>query len=169
MERPTDEQIAMWYPRLFRTALRMTGNADDAADLAQHTFCKALDNWNQFDGKSLPTTWLHSILVNNARDWVRRQSIRNNGYLDDWTLIPADGPYHATDALEKQEQLAHMREAIENMPKTLRPAFVATVLDGYTYQEASEMLNVPAGTIASRVYEARQQLKAEMRQKFPEV
>ena len=64
MKRPNDEQINMWYPRLFRTALRMTGQVEIAGDLTQQAFCNALNKWELFEGKVLPTTWIHQILVN---------------------------------------------------------------------------------------------------------
>jgi len=169
VEKPTNGQIAVWYPRLFRTALRMTGNTEDAADLAQQAFYKALGRWDQFGGKSLATTWLHKILVNCVRDWARRQNMCRIDLIDDWTLVSvADRPSSPADELGRQEQLTGLRNTIEKMSETLRPAFVATMLDGYTYQEASEMLEVPVGTIASRVYEARKHLETTMRQRFPE-
>ena len=74
VDRPSDEQVELWYPRLFRTALRMTGSVDVASDLTQQAFCKALARWGRFDGRSLPTTWLHSILTNCVRDWVRQKA-----------------------------------------------------------------------------------------------
>ena len=169
MNRPSDEEISMWYPRLFRTALRMTGNAETAGDLTQQAFCKALGKWELFEGNVLPTTWIHQILVNCVRDWARRKSVHTNCILSEWDLTtvadPQEGP---PGRLERQEQLGHMRSAIRGLPSTLGPAFVATVLDGYSYQQASELRAVPLGTIASRVYQARRQLNTAMRRKFPE-
>ena len=169
MKRPSNEQIDLWYPRLFRTALRMTGNAETAGDLTQQAFCKALGRWELFEGNVLPTTWIHQILINCVRDWARRKSVHEDCILNEWDLASVPDPQeHPPERLERQEQLAHMRAAIRGLPPTLEPAFVATVLDGYTYQEASEMLAVPVGTIASRIHQARQQLNAVMRQRFPE-
>ncbi|KKK83944.1 hypothetical protein LCGC14_2788310, partial [marine sediment metagenome] len=86
MERPSEEQIAAWYPRLFRTALRLTGNREDSADLVQQAFCKALGSWEQFNGNCLPTTWLHGILVNCVRDRLRRHARRPVEDVDEWAL-----------------------------------------------------------------------------------
>ncbi|KKM66644.1 hypothetical protein LCGC14_1479120 [marine sediment metagenome] len=168
MDAPTSEQIAEWYPRLFRTAMRMTGRHDLAEDMTQEAFCRALKNWEKFNGYSLPTTWLRCILLNCVRDWQRRQSVRRCDPLDEWALPvsnPAGGPH---DVLHKREQLQHMREAIQALPSALRPAFVATVLDGYTYKETADMLSVAVGTIASRVYEARKHVQAAMQKAYPE-
>jgi RNA polymerase sigma-70 factor (ECF subfamily) len=147
----------------------MTGTLDDAAELTQQAFCRALSNWDQFDGKGLPTTWLHSILVNCVRDWGRRTSLRTRQTLDEWDIIPArDSEDHMLTRLERHEQLATLRAAIEELSPKLRCAFVAAVLDGYSYEEVADLLNVPKGTVASRVNAARERLSAVMRKAYPE-
>lgn len=167
MHLPTQEQIAEWYGRIYRTALRLTGRHDDAGDLAQETFCRALAHWRSFDGSALPTTWLHRILVNAVRD-RRRRSGRADAAMEAWAILPVPRPDGPAEDLERREQLEHLRQAIDDLPATLRPAFVATVLDGYTYEEAAELLSAPPGTIASRVHQARRLIKAAMRDRFPE-
>jgi len=166
---PSDRQIAAWYPRLLRTALRMTGRQEDAADLTQQAFCKALDRWEQFDGSCQPTTWLHSILVNCVRDWLRRRSVQTAEPLAEWDL-PASADEHASPALqlEVKEQTSRLRRAIASLPEELRVVFVAALLDGYTYQEIAEMLAVPVGTVGHRIYRARRIVESQMREWFPE-
>lgn len=170
MSRPSNEQIAKWYSRIFRTALRMTGSADDATDLTQQTFCRAIRRWDQFQGEALPTTWLHKILVNCVRDWARRRSVRSGEVHDEWAISAAPAAdQQAHDALERHEQLARLRGAIAELPDHLRVALVATVIDGYTYDEAAQLLDVPIGTVASRVHEARKRLTTMMKSAFGEV
>lgn len=169
MSQPSDRQIASWYPRLFRTALRMTGSLDDAADLTQQVFYKALSRWDQFDGRCRETTWLHSILVNCVRDHFRRKDGRVNEVSDDWALARLiDHMPNSEEQVERNEKLVWLGNVIEKLPDTLRWAFVATVLDGYSYRQAAELLSVPVGTVASRVYEARQRINGEMQRKFRE-
>ena len=169
VEPPTEKQIAEWYPRLLRTALRMTGRAEDAADLTQEAFCRAIGSWGSFNGRHLATTWLHRILVNCAIDWHRRQAAATTQELDEWAL-PASGGVGSqpSDQLDQRERTLRLRRAIDDLPETLRPAFVATVLDGYSYREAAGLLSVPPGTIAWRVHEAHRRLREEMRRAFPE-
>jgi RNA polymerase sigma-70 factor, ECF subfamily len=156
-------EIAQWYPRLYRTALRLTRSADDAADLTQQTFYQALRGWDRFDGKVRPTTWLHAILLNCVRDWARRRAARPVEPLDEWSVPAAErSPGTPLEAVERSEEGARLRAAIDALPAPIRQAFAATVLDGYTYQEASELLSSPIGTIASRVYEARRRLREAM-------
>jgi RNA polymerase sigma-70 factor, ECF subfamily len=164
MKRPTEDQIAQWYPRLYRTALRMTGNADDAADLTQQAFYRALGAWDQFQGPALPTTWLHQILLNCVRDWARRRAVRPATRIDPWdlaALAPEAAAEHA--AIENREQLGFLRQAIDALAPPIRQALIVTVIEGFSYQEAAEQLNVPTGTIASRVHEARVQLRTVLK------
>ncbi|MHC4561537.1 MAG: RNA polymerase sigma factor [Planctomycetota bacterium] len=153
----------MWYPRLFRTALRLTGSEQDADDMTQQAFCKALSSWDRFDGRCQPLTWLHSILLNCVRDAMRRRVTRQATSLDEWA-IPAFAGFDecVAEGAVRQEELRALRNAIEQLGSPVRQAFVATVLDGYSYRQAAEMLDVPVGTISSRVYQARQELKSAM-------
>ncbi len=167
MRRPTNHQLGQWYPRLYRTALRMTGNLDDAADLTQEALCKALGKWDDFDGGVLVTTWLHRILANCVCDWRRRQAVRRSRPLDELALKAVRGR-GVTGDLAAREQSALLREAIEALPTTLRATFVFAVMDGYAYQQVADLLSIPVGTVASRVHQARKQLCATVRQAFPE-
>ncbi len=147
----------------------MTGNEEEAADLTQQAFCKAITNWDTFNNRSRATTWLHRILVNCVKDHARRRALRNAEPLDEWALVEAgNGDGHAIERLHRNEQLEHLRRTIEDLSGTLREAFVVTIIDGYTYQEASELLDVPVGTIASRVNAARKQVNALMQRAYPE-
>jgi len=154
----TRQQVDQWYPRLYRTALRLMGNADDAAEVTQEALCRAFERWDQFAGQSKPTTWLHRILVNTAKDRLRRQQVRAAQALDEWAtpvLSDADSPDDHALHCERRRTL---REAIEALPAYLRQPLIATLLDGYTYQQAGELLDIPPGTVGSRVYKARQHL-----------
>ncbi|MCY2925432.1 MAG: sigma-70 family RNA polymerase sigma factor [Planctomycetota bacterium] len=66
-----EEKITAWYPVLFRTALRLTGSATDAADLTQQAFCRAIEHWDRFQHNSSPLTWMYRILINGMKDWAR--------------------------------------------------------------------------------------------------
>jgi len=167
LSRPTDQQVSQWYPRLYRTALRMTGSHDDAADLTQQAFLKALDRWGSFNGQSRPTTWLHRILVNCVTDFWRQRRTRPVQNADEWVLSQVSScPDGACG--DNDEPAAELRRAIDALPPAQRTAFVATVIDGYTYEEAANLLDVPVGTIGSRVCQARRQLGDVMRRQFPE-
>jgi len=166
---PTDSDIARWYPKLFRTALRLTRSTDRAEEVTQQAFCRALDRWPAPDGPDRPVAWLHRILLNCVRDGQRRRQVRREAPLDAWAVAGTDdaandGPRHA----EQAEQLSRLRTTIRELSEPLRQAFVATMLDGYTYEEAAALLGVPLGTVASRVSAGRKKVAAVMRQTFGE-
>lgn len=144
----------------------MTGNAADAADAAQEAFFKALTAWDQFDGKAQPTTWLHRILVNCIRDRFRRDAVRPKTTLDEWALVAAES--RPPDSPNQDDRLARLRRAIDDLPEKLRSAFVATMLDGYSYQQTAELLSLPVGTVASRVHAARRRLRAIVQESLRE-
>lgn len=147
----------------------MTGSAEDASDLTQEALCKGLSAWGRFQGDSSPISWLHRILVNCVRDWGRQRAARPTGALEEWAIVPArDSQHTAPEEVIRREQLSCLRREIQDLPDGLRQAFVATVLDGYTYEEAAELLSVPVGTIGSRVYQGRRRLREAMRRNFPE-
>jgi RNA polymerase sigma-70 factor, ECF subfamily len=165
----SDGDLDRYYHRLYRTALRLTGSEPDAADLTQQTLCRALERQAEFRGQSAPLTWLYRILTNGVRDWERRQAVRRAEALDEWAARPlGDGGRDVSDFLAEREQLDRLRQAIEGLSDVLRPAFIATVLDGYSHREAADILQVPVGTIASRVSAARKQVTDEMHKAFPE-
>jgi RNA polymerase sigma-70 factor (ECF subfamily) len=161
---PSDHEVAAWYPRLFRTALRMTGNVEHAWDLTQEALYRALKNWDRFKGQARRTTWLHKILVNCVRDWSRRQKTASRiKQLSDWELVPAQGEHHCpAQKLVQQKEIEQMRQAIEELPERIRSAFVATMIHGYTYSETAELLDLSMGTVASRVHRARKILNSSM-------
>lgn len=168
VNRPTEQQVAHWHERLFRTALRLTGNEADAADMAQQAFCQAWQRWESFDGRCLRSTWLYRILVNCIRDWARRQEVRRSEPLDEWAIRTPACLDRGDDAVERQEQLACLAAAIDRLEDDLRRPLIATVLDGYTYDEVAEMLSIHAGTVASRIHRARGIVGEALRQAFGE-
>jgi RNA polymerase sigma-70 factor (ECF subfamily) len=146
----------------------MTGSHHDASDLTQQAFLKALGGWDAFDGRSLPTTWLHRILVNCVIDWRRKLSSGPAQAIDEWALVMVVDGNATRSRHDMEEPMQRLRQAIDELPLSLRSAFVATVVDGYTYEEAAGVLKVPLGTVGSRVHEARKQLRTVMQRDFPE-
>ena len=168
LRNPTEEQIASWHARLFRTALRMTGSADDAADLTQQAFAKAWARRDQFNGRAMPTTWLHRILVNCVADWHRRRAGVPPTVTDPFVVQALPGGTDSADQVAGAEQLGRLHQAVQDLPDGLRAAFVTTVIDGHSYRQAAELLSVPLGTVASRVHEARKKLQRAVGDRFAE-
>jgi RNA polymerase sigma-70 factor, ECF subfamily len=164
MEMLTTE-IAGQLPRMYRVALRIVGNTDSAQEVAQDACVKALRGAERYDGRAALATWLHRITVNCAHDHLRksRQMERGRIGLDGDTL----GMLTMLDAgpakrAEQNETYRHALSLIAALPDDCRAAFMLTQMDGYTYDEAAAIENLSRGTVASRVYRARQILMEQM-------
>jgi RNA polymerase sigma-70 factor (ECF subfamily) len=161
MTEPDAISISQHLPRMFRVALRMLGDRDDAHEVVQDACVKALRGADRFDGRSDPATWLHRITVNCARDLQRnrKRTARNTSSLND----ELDGMHAAIKAspstvAEKEELYRIASALVAELPDECRTAFILTQLDGYSYDEAAAIQEQPRGTIASRVHRAKKLL-----------
>ena len=120
---------------------------------------------SSFDGRAALATWLHRITVNCAHDHLRKSRQMDRGRTD-WdsdtmgmlTMLEA-GP---AKRAEQNEMYRLAMTLIAKLPDDCRSAFMLTQLDGYTYDEAAAIENLSRGTVASRVYRARQILMEQM-------
>lgn len=141
-------------PEVWRLCARL-GSRDDADDLTQEVYLRALPALRRFRGDSSVRTWLLRIARNTCADHVRRQ-VRRRNLLD--RLRPGDGDDRAADPAGS---LA-LDELVDELGTDRREAFVLTQVLGCSYAEAAEVLDVPVGTVRSRVARARADLLAAM-------
>jgi RNA polymerase sigma-70 factor (ECF subfamily) len=165
MSETITQELAGHVPRMYRVALRIVGNVDAAQEVAHDACVKALRGAEEFDGRAAVATWLHRITVNCAHDHLRK----NRRFADcraDWdsqtvgTLAMLEaGP---AQRAEQSELYRLALGLVAKLPEDCRSAFMLTQLDGYTYDEAAAIENLSRGTVASRVYRARQILVEQM-------
>lgn len=155
--------------RMYRVALRIVGSKDTAQEIAQDACVKALRGADKFDGRAAVATWLHRITVNCAHDRMRKDRRAHEGTLaGDHDVAGAQTAVEAGPA-ERAERSDTYRLALSllaKLPDDCRSAFVLTQLDGYTYDEAAAIENLARGTIASRVYRARQILMEQIAERL---
>lgn len=166
------ELVAPAAEPIFRLALRMVRNRDDAEDVLQETMLQALDHIAEFRGGSRLTTWLHRIAVNRALTKLRRR--RNDVFsiddppqhedspkreLIDWSISPLD----ELVAVEAQSAL---EEAIESLPIDLRTVLVLRDLNGLTNEEAASALELPLGAVKWRIGRARETMREQLEAYF---
>jgi RNA polymerase sigma-70 factor (ECF subfamily) len=159
------QELAGHVPRMYRVALRIVGSSDAAQEVAQDACVKALRGSETFDGRAALATWLHRITVNCAHDHLRKSRQIGRGRAD-WdrdalgmlTMLEA-GP---AERAEQRDTYRLALTLVARLPEDCRSAFLLTQLDGYTYDEAAAIANLPRGTVASRVYHARQILMEQM-------
>jgi RNA polymerase sigma-70 factor (ECF subfamily) len=159
------QELAGHASRMYRVALRIVGCADAAQDVAQDACVKAIRGVGQFDSQSGLATWLHRITVNCAYDHLRKSRRIDRGRTDWNRKAMGVLTMHEAGPAERAEHTETYRLALSlvaKLPDDCRSAFMLTQLDGYTYDEAAAIENLSRGTVASRVYRARQILMEQM-------
>jgi RNA polymerase sigma-70 factor, ECF subfamily len=150
-----DLLVGRHAPRLFRVALSLCGSRPDAEDLCQETFLAAYEGIGSFAGRSLFRTWLTTILIRkSSRSWRKRK--RDTSYMS-----------LADDQVDQNEVSADDRrldlvEAIKSLPDDFREVLVLRELEGFSYEEIAEALQLPCGTVQSRLHRARTILKGRL-------
>jgi RNA polymerase sigma-70 factor (ECF subfamily) len=155
---------------LYNTALRMTRNPQDAEDLVQETYLKAYKYYDKFTEGTNFKAWLFRILkntfINNYRK--RQQEPPQNAFdeIEDVfeTQVSSDTgsiPSPEEDALENVLD-EDVQRALDALPDEYRMVVILADLEDFSYQEIADILEIPVGTVMSRLYRARRRLEAEM-------
>ncbi len=150
-------------------AVNLLADRDEALDLSQEVFLRVFRTIHRFRGHSSLRTWIYRIAVNQARNrhrfWQRRHRA-DQVSLDEHVAVHGDvvsagGPM--PDRLLAQKELAvRVQRALDHLPFDQRTAIVLREIDGLSYEEISYSLDVPIGTVKSRLTRARQALRLEL-------
>ncbi len=158
--RPTfDEVVEQYGPKIYRTALRLTGNLDDAADLSQDVFLRiygSLDRYEPgtFDG------WLYRVTKNLFLDRARRRvRLRLEPLPDEEWRVPASGEPGPADVLERRTLEATLENGLAQLAADFRLAVVLCDVEGLTYDEIADVTGWPLGTVRSRIHRGRRALR----------
>ncbi|MGW5524655.1 RNA polymerase sigma factor SigM [Gordonia sp. NPDC003950] len=140
---------------LWRIAVRTTGNPHDAADALQEALIAAHRTAAAFRGEARVTSWLHRIVVNASLDRMRRNASQRTISLSEPDNYPLAG---SADEYGRVELTLAIEEALDQLPANQRAAVIAIDIEGYTMDEASQILGVPVGTLKSRSARGRYRL-----------
>ena len=165
------ERDALQYTsQLYAAALRYTKNAHDAQDLVQDTYAKAFTSFHQYqDGTNLKA-WLYRILsttfINTYRKGQRQPQIAT-AELEDWQIAAAsshtsDQGKSAEDEVLENLPDGDIKRALAAIPEEFRMAVYFADVEGYSYKEIAEILDVPAGTVMSRLHRGRKLLRESL-------
>jgi RNA polymerase sigma-70 factor (ECF subfamily) len=151
-ERGFGELVAEYTDRLYGFAVRMLGDGDSAADAVQETFVRAWRKRRSYDPSYPLSTWLFTICANLSRTELRR---RNR-----WRTVPIDSlSVEATESYEPSDGsgtlIARVEAALPELPPKYRLAFVLRDMQGLSYADVARSMDVPLGTVKSRVNRAR--------------
>src|SRR5262245_6523152 len=156
---PTWEEVARTHGRfLYTVAYRLAGDHDEAQDIAQEVLLRVQRGLATYTPGSLEG-WLSRIATNVFLDDVRRRKRRPTEPLpDDPERVLAGAPA-ADEALDAADLPAHIQDALRSLPPDYRAAVVLCDVVGLNYQEISAALDVPIGTVRSRIHRGRSQLR----------
>ncbi len=147
----------------YQVAYRLLGRREDALDAVQEAFGKAFGGLGTFRGGASFRTWFYRIVTNCSLDLRRSRAVRRTASLDTEeapeprnTRGGDDGP---SIPLERRELKEQIDEALAAIPETNRTAFVLFAIEGISYKQIAEILNISIGTVMSRIFYARQKLQ----------
>ena len=151
---------------LYRVALRLSGNAADADDLVQETILKAYRAWDQYEKGTNAKGWLLTILRHAfINEYRRRTRHPENVDLDTIEPFAVLGEVKDEDPqgafFDKIVDDEVLRE-IDKLPETFRETLVLSDVEGMSYQEIAKILEIPVGTVKSRLFRARKVLQARL-------
>ena len=167
------EQAMPYMDSLYGAALRLTRNASDAEDLVQETYLRAYRGFGGFqDGTNL-RAWLYRILTNTFINTYRAKKRRpDETELDDvedlYLYRKLGGLEAATVGRSAEDELmdwftdAEVKEAVEALPEQFRMAVLLADVEGFSYKEIAEILDVPNGTVMSRLHRGRKALQRRL-------
>lgn len=135
--------------------LRMVGG-EDAADLMQQAFLQLFRKIGRFAGRSSFDTWMYRLCVNEALQHLRRKQRRKFQSL---LHEPASNAVHTSERNEQQELL---QLALARLEPELRSIFILREIEGLSYREIAETIEVPVGTVGSRLNRARKELQQHL-------
>lgn len=143
-----------WHPRLLRDATYLTGDAEAARDVAQEAWIGIARGVRQLQDPARFRSWAHRIVVNKWRDWIRRERAKRRAVqraAADLAQRPA--------AEQPRDDIARLRASLAELPADQRTVLSWFYLEEMSVREIAAALSIPAGTVKSRLYHARNALR----------
>jgi len=158
-----EEILLKYQDKVYNLCRHMLGNSHDAEDAAQDVFLKAYQNLNRFKPEASLLTWLYRIAINTCIDYRRKpffESLFKNSKEGDVFVVdhPSDSP--SPEKLYESKKISNaIQLALGRLSEKLRTVIVLKEVEGLSYEEISEVLDVSIGTVKSRISRAREELK----------
>ena len=171
----TFADLAMPYmSALYAAAMRMTRNPTDAEDLVQETYLRAYRGFGGFKEGTNLKAWLYKILTNTFINQYRAKKRRPDQVdlddTEDFFLFRRLGGLESGRRLPERPETevleaipdAEVKEALESIPEQFRMAVILADIEGFSYKEIADILDVPIGTVMSRIHRGRRQLQKRL-------
>lgn len=157
--------VKKYRTKVFNLAFSFTGDREIADDLAQEVFIKAYSALSKFKLKSEFGTWLYRITVNHAKDYLRKRGRIRKVFFEETmensiTLEDEIVKKEKEQSYEQRKKL--VRKAIQTLPERQQLILSLRDVQGFSYGEVAKILNVPPGTVDSRLHRARKMLRKKL-------
>jgi RNA polymerase sigma-70 factor (ECF subfamily) len=160
------QEAMQFAPQLFSTAMRMTRNKSDAEDLVQETFIKAWRSFHTFQTGTNLRAWLYRIMtntfINKYNSKLRKPTETELDEVEELYLYKRLGSIDQSKlSSSAEDQMLELftddevKNALEELPETFRLPVLLSDVDGFSYKEIAEMLDIPLGTVMSRLHRGR--------------
>ncbi len=159
--------VERYQNKAYSISFRLVQNHDDALDCVQESFIKIFNNLHQFNFQSSFNTWLYRIVTNTSLDLLRKNkkylkeiSIENplDGEVDDIYIQIEDENANTEKIITEDEKVKEIHLAINKLSEPLKKVIILFDLENFSLNEISSILNVPVGTVKSRLFRARERL-----------
>ncbi len=157
--------VEKYQLRLFNTLLPMASSREEAEDLTQDAFVQAFTKLHTFQQQSAFYTWLYRIAFNLALGRKRRRrriEISVEQARESTGAEPVDTREAPNERMERTERVRQVRDALETLTEEHRAILVLREMEGCCYETIAEILDLPVGTVRSRLHRARLQLRDQL-------
>ena len=159
-----------YHRRVYSVALGVVKRPEDAMDVVQDAFIKVHKHLATFQGASSFYTWLYRIVMNLGIDHVRRtrkvvewgDDVPLDQAAGDGTMVPKVADANPSRTLVRRELSDKIRQALDTLPEYHRAVILLREVEGMSYEEIAEVLDVPKGTIMSRLFHARRKMQDQL-------
>jgi len=156
------EIMQRYKDSIYYMALKMVNNKDDAMDLTVETFAKAFENLDKYKPEYAFSTWLFRIATNNSIDFIRKKKLNvvsldllsEDEGGDFYLQVPAEGLNPEETSIRKQES-EKLKNMVEQLPLRYRTLIVLRYYEELSYEEISQQLGIPIGTVKAQLFRAR--------------
>jgi len=165
--------VETWQNMVYNTALGILQNAEDAEDVTQETFVQVFESVSSFKGESKFSTWLYRITVSKAMDHIRKKKRKKRfafiqslyGRNDEPVIDPPDF-FHPGVGMENKENAAVLFKAVEQLPGNQKTAFVLNKVEGLSYIEIGNIMQITDSAVDALLQRAKANLKKILKEYY---
>jgi RNA polymerase sigma-70 factor (ECF subfamily) len=158
------ELLSAYQRRVYAICARMLRDEQEARDLAQESLIHVLEGLESYDGRCRLSTWIIQVTINCCLSYLRKERLRRHAPLEGpaWRAgrAPASAEPSPARRVEQQEAAAAVRRALGALDPPMRAILILRDMQDLEYQQIAEVLDVPVGTVKSRLFRARAALRA---------